>query len=339
MNSIDYEILKMIEENKNLNEITNNLDLSNKELYDKLLYLRNNGINIYRKYLYDGNIHYGLIKNFNIERIPKPETRITLDKTQLNFKAIVISDIHIGSKKERLDLLEIVYEYCIKNNINIILNCGDLVDGLYHVNNASIEMAYDEVTRMLEKHPYDKNILNFICLGNHDMYFLEKFGINVRNIIQANRHDLIPVGFGLSGIKIKKDLLFLSHKLSNKNPTIYEPNKIIFEGHSHYSNLHLIEKENDKLFKAPSLSNIQRQDNNPGFYEINFKFNEEGLFEQGYIKLLSLKKDKIVVTEYKQFEFIKKEDKIISDDSNEKFEQLMREFKIKSKKEKKNKYN
>lgn len=338
MNSIDYEILKMIEENKSLNEITNNLELSNKELYNKLLYLRNSGINIYRKYLYDGNIHYGLIKNFNIDRIPKPETRITLDKTQLNFKAIVISDLHIGSKKERLDLLEIVYEYCIKNNINIILNCGDLVDGLYHVNNASTEMAYEEVTKMLEKHPYDKNILNFICLGNHDMYFLEKFGINVRNIIQANRHDLIPVSFGLSGIKIKKDLLFLSHKLSNKNPTIYEPNKIIFEGHSHYTNFYLNEKNNNKLFKVPSLSDIQRNGSMPSFYEICFEFNENGLFNIGKIKLLILKKDKFVISETKEYNFIVEEEISINTNNDERFEQLINDFKTKSKKKKKNKY-
>lgn len=338
MKTIDYELLKLIEQNKSLNEITNMLDITNKELYDKLQDLRNIGINTYKKYQYDGNINYGIIKNFNLNKIPKPETKIVTNKTQLNFKAIVISDLHIGSKKERLDLLEQVYNYCIKNNIHIILNCGDLIDGLYHINNATIDMAYDEITRMLEKHPFDKNISNFICLGNHDMYFLEKFGINVRNIIQGNRHDLVPISYGLGAIKVKKDLIFLSHKLSNKNPEIYEPNKIIFEGHSHYTNFHLTNKENDKLFKVPSLCDIQINNSSPSFYEINFEFNEDGLFNVGQIKLLTFKKEKFVITNEKEISFINIEENNNTNNQNDNFEQLINDFKIKSKKKKRNKY-
>lgn len=338
MSPINHEILKLIEQNKSLNEITNMLDITNKELYDKLQDLRNIGINTYKKYQYDGNINYGIIKNFSLNKIHNPEIKIVIPKEKRYFKAIVLSDLHIGSKKERLDLLEQVYDYCIKNDINIILNCGDLVDGLYHISKASIDMAYEEINKMLENHPFDKNILNFICLGNHDMYFLERFGINVRNIIQANRHDLIPISYGLGGIKIKKDLLFLSHKLSNKNPDMYETDKIIFEGHSHYTNFYLNEKNNNKLFKVPSLSDIQRNASMPSFYEICFEFNENGLFNVGQIKLLTLKKEKFVISETKEYNFINNEEIIIDNNKEENFEQLINEFKVKTKKKKRNKY-
>ena len=47
----------------------------------------------------------------------------------MNF--ILISDLHFGSKFERVDLMNIVYDYAIKNNINLIVIGGDLIDGTF----------------------------------------------------------------------------------------------------------------------------------------------------------------------------------------------------------------
>lgn len=48
-----------------------------------------------------------------------------------NLKLLVISDLHFGNELERIDLVNRAYNYCIKNNIHIILCTGDIVDGSY----------------------------------------------------------------------------------------------------------------------------------------------------------------------------------------------------------------
>ena len=118
MSDITVKLLKLISEDKTLNEISEILKLSQKQIFNYLTMIKNRGYDFNRHYFHDGNIKYSFIHQYG-----KPLNKeIIFSKGVTKLHAIVISDTHIGSNFERLDLLNEVYEYCSKNSINIIFS-------------------------------------------------------------------------------------------------------------------------------------------------------------------------------------------------------------------------
>ena len=124
MTEINQRLLKLITEDKTLNEISNELNLSNKQIMNRLRTIENNGYNLNRDY-YNGDIRYSLITNF----YKKDEPTIITRPNDKIFKVIFISDLHFGTTKESIEAINAIYNYCIKENIHIIINTGDIVHG------------------------------------------------------------------------------------------------------------------------------------------------------------------------------------------------------------------
>ena len=163
------------------------------------------GFDFSRKYYEDGEITYKLNKGF------KEETDISLitsPKTS-EIKIAFLSDLHLSNEHERLDLLNEVYNFCAKENIHVIINGGDLIDGLMGPDKKKHSTYEKQIDYALKNHPFDKNILNFICLGNHDASFWLEDGIDIKNILLEKRHDLVPIGYGNGKINLLNNIRIL----------------------------------------------------------------------------------------------------------------------------------
>ena len=281
MTDINQLILSMILENASLYEISTITGLSNKQLFHRLNMLKFQGYDFSRKYYYTGDIVYRLKKE------PDPDNEISLitKSSDNEVRAIFISDLHLTNKKDRIDLLNQIYDFCIKENIHIIINGGDLLDGFfgYHLDKKTLD-SQEQIDYLLKNYPYDKNILNFICLGNHDYSILKKSGQNIETILSLKRHDLISLGYGIGKLNIKNEEILVKHF---KAPVVKHyneiPERLVLIGHTHRSQCSF--SNNQAQIYIPSLSNMQSQKDKfpfPGFIFATMNFNN------GYIDYLVL---------------------------------------------------
>lgn len=248
-------ILDLIAKNASLNEITCITGLSHKQLFHRLNMLKIKGYDFSKKYYYNGDICYGLNHSL-IEKVPNTTT-ILSGKKDNEFKAILVSDLHLGSFKDRPDLLDEVYNFCIKKGVNIILNSGDVVDGPIGYGKDKDKKVIDvekQIEYLLEKYPFDKNILNFICFGNHDYAILKESGIDLNRVLENKRHDLIGVGYGYGILNVKNDQIILKHQV-NTDFRLKEYNeRLTISGHSHKSKINF--GGASLYLHLPSLSNL-----------------------------------------------------------------------------------
>lgn len=199
---------------------------------------------------------------------------------------MLISDLHIGCAQERLDALNQTYEYCIKNGINIIINAGDLINGrkIGPYSKNKIDNYEDQIKYLLKNYPFDKNILNFTCLGNHDIDALQKEGINLATVLHNNRHDIIPLGYAEGIIGIKGEKIVVRHPISVCNNEEIKPYFVI-KGHSHKMS---VDKGPESFsITVPNLSDLSFPHScfAPSAVEMTIKFSNN-LFSYVYLKQL-----------------------------------------------------
>lgn len=254
MTDLTKQLLKLMTEGKTINEISEQMGLSNKQLFNIISTIENKGFEFNRKYYYNGDIIY-IPNNSFFEESKKGVDIITSSKEQY-FEALVISDLHIGSIKERLDLLNEVYNYCAKEGIHIIINCGDVIDGMYGIFEKIHDNINDQIDYAVKNYPFDKNILNFVTLGDHDYDAMKRYGQNFARVLQSYRHDIVSLGYGIGQINIKNDNIFVRHPSDNfKELKLNTINKFFsLNGHSHRMGLNTA--NNGTTVNVPALSNM-----------------------------------------------------------------------------------
>jgi DNA repair exonuclease SbcCD nuclease subunit len=98
-------------------------------------------------------------------------------------KALIFSDLHIHSHKDRVDRLEDcikvldwVFEQAFENNCRYIFFLGDL----FHERSKIDVRNYLKTFDVFKKHLIDKknNLKVYLLVGNHDMYHRERWDIN-----------------------------------------------------------------------------------------------------------------------------------------------------------------
>lgn len=239
-------------------EICEYLNISHEVFVSLINELQKRGRIIIRKYLENGRIKYSFGRSYELSKsgnFINDEVRINHLKNSDTIKMMVMSDLHFGSIYERLDLIDNAFSYCAKNGINIILNCGDFINGVQKKSVQKVLYVDKQVERFLEKYPYDKNIITLGVLGNHDIDAF-KYGVNLADACYFNRPD-VAISYNSSlNIKYQSENILLSHgDISNCNIE-NGLNKIIFCGHYHKYSLFSI---NNKLkIDVPSLSDMSK---------------------------------------------------------------------------------
>ena len=232
MTEKNKQIVDLVEKGYSLNGISNEVGLSNRQIHSRLIALNRIGMNFERQFFCNGEVTYKLVKDL---KSPKDYYGVDLytEHNDLEFRTVVISDLHFGSEKQRLDALYEIYNYCITNNIHIILNAGDLIDGNFGYTGKIYEDVRKQIDFMIKKYPTDKNILNFILLGNHDLSSLRTLGVDLNDFLNNKRPDLISIGYSRGAINIKNEQIILKHFIPGVKYNTNDTGKIVFLGHDH----------------------------------------------------------------------------------------------------------
>lgn len=257
------KLIQLVNENKTLNEITSIMNLSKKQLFQKMTMLRQSGYLIEKKYYYNGDIRYNLGNPF----IKKELNHLTIE-TKDNLSSIRVvstSDSHYGNIKENLICRDKILDYCTKSGINLIFHLGDLFEGVIPERYA--EQQYnniqEQIQSVLSGYPLVDNILTLTLLGNHDASFWLDAGIDIKTLLEAKRHDIVPIGYEKGLVTINGFDFLLLHPIKRINTENIEMNKyrkILFHGHSH--RFKIINHSSGLNIYVPSSSNLDNTINN-----------------------------------------------------------------------------
>lgn len=131
-----------------------------------------------------------------------------------HIKLLLISDTHLASKFDRLDILRYLYAKAEDNNVNYILHSGDLTDGLsgrpqqlYDLKETSYTGQRDYV---IDKYP-KSDIPTYLIAGNHDLWWIKQCGADICKDISNQRKDLHYLGSDCEDLKIGKLKIRLFH--------------------------------------------------------------------------------------------------------------------------------
>ena len=265
------KLIQLINEGKTCNEICAILNLSNKQLFNYLTLLRNKGLMFERKYCSNGIMYYKPISSISkLNDYNSNEDAIITRNQDNQFRCLVISDLHFGSKLERLDLLDRAYDYCIKNNIHIIFCCGDMIDGTYGKFEKDISNIYNQIEHFIKDYPFDKNILTFDVAGDHDLDGLYSGYQDIIEITNNYRQDIIIGGYNNRVVNIKNDSVHLYHHI-NGGSHINKNSPLSLHGHSHKYIANLADNKFLNI-AVPSLSDIN--DSFPTALDLTLEFNK-----------------------------------------------------------------
>lgn len=186
-------LLKLIKEGRTCNDISKALNISNKQLYNRLLTLKNKGIILERKYYSNGQITYKKPSSSAViyNSFSDNSKNILSLHEETAMKMLAISDLHFGNKLERLDLVDNAFNYCVKNGINIILCAGDMIDSSSNRCKSEYNTIEKQLQHFVKDYPHDKNILTFAVGGNHDFYAFYKESKSIIDYTNSYRHDII----------------------------------------------------------------------------------------------------------------------------------------------------
>jgi len=110
----------------------------------------------------------------------------------------VMSDTHLCSKSERLDLLEQSFNVLKSEGITDVYHAGDLLDGhgVYKGQEFQLKRigADEQVDYVIKHFPHRKGITTHFISGNHDLSFWDKEGIDVGRSIAERREDMKHLG-------------------------------------------------------------------------------------------------------------------------------------------------
>lgn len=301
--NLNDELLSLLKGNRTANEICEILSISKNELYERIVSLNNNGFVEKRKYFVDGNISYMKNKEKYIRPAYVGRTIYTKPKND-SLKCMAISDTHIGNTLSDIRLMDNVYDYAIKNNIHIILCTGDLIDGAFSKYEKNIINPNDQASYLINNYPYDKNILTFTILGDHDL--CGKYDVlDLSTLLNNYRHDIIPINY-IKGIveinnelKKAKEYIGLFHKIfyveKKKENNIFIP--FYLWGHAHRYRTKII--QNRLRVDVPSLSYLT--ESVPKALELTFNF-ENGLIVNTDVKCIDFSSKGNILKE-ESFEF------------------------------------
>lgn len=126
----------------------------------------------------------------------------------------VVSDTHLTSDAERLDLVRLAYDEFARRGITTVFHVGDLMDGhdVYRGHNQFLKVhgAQAQAKYFIEKYPRKPGIITYAISGNHDCADYLKTGMD--------QVSLVVNGFEHQGrhVEGRKDIVYLgqyAHKL------------------------------------------------------------------------------------------------------------------------------
>ena len=131
-----------------------------------------------------------------------------------HLKLLLISDTHLCSKYDRLDILRYLYDKAEDKGIKHILHSGDFTDGKSHRPEHIYELkeqSYEgQVEYCVEKYPTFSG-KTYVIAGNHDGWWYKSAGSEIVKSIAKQREDIIYLGSDVADMKVGKLKIRLFH--------------------------------------------------------------------------------------------------------------------------------
>ena len=110
----------------------------------------------------------------------------------------IVSDVHLGSLYERLDILALAYKVFADEGITTVYNCGDLIDGesMYrgHQYEIRIHGADAQINHFVDSYPQVDGIKTHFITGNHDLVYQKTMGLDIGHRVNELRDDMKYLG-------------------------------------------------------------------------------------------------------------------------------------------------
>ena len=251
------KIKYLINKKKNLTTICKELELKDYEVLGLIQLMKQEGE------LID-------IINGEIVKLKKPIQNndvYELPNNQEHLKLLLLSDTHLCSKYDRLDILRYLYDKASDKGVKHILHSGDFTDGrsnrpehIYELKEHSYE---GQVDYCVDKYP-TFNGKTYVIQGNHDNWWYKSNGSEIVKSISRQREDIIYLGSDVADMKIGKLKIRLFHgqggiayaksykiqKYLDTIPTNEKPD-ILQTGHIHQAFYY--KQDNTHCFQTSSL--------------------------------------------------------------------------------------
>ena len=144
----------------------------------------------------------------------RPSTIGTEHLVGKKIKFGFVTDNHLGSKYERLDVLNAVYDRFAAEGITDVYNAGNVIDGEARFNKFDIHKhgMEDQCKYFAEVYPKRKRMTtHFITGDDHEGWYVQREGVNIGKFmeskaIEAGRTDLKYIGH------MEHDIIFKTEK-------------------------------------------------------------------------------------------------------------------------------
>ena len=179
-------------------------------LNDLLLYLSESGYNMSRKDTYELlkrikghiNIDEGTFKMNPFYKVVAPNILedgnfdINIPIGCKQYDILLVSDFHVKEVDTKfLNAMDMINNYCAKQNISLVLNLGDYYDHIYIGNDYDNAVAnYRCAEKVISSLPYTGGIYHAILGGNHDKKIL-RYGFDPIAKMALEREDIIHLGY------------------------------------------------------------------------------------------------------------------------------------------------
>lgn len=131
-----------------------------------------------------------------------------------HLRLLLISDTHLCSKYDRLDILRYLYAKAEDNGVKHILHSGDFTDGrsnrpeqVYELKEHSFQ---GQVDYCVDKYPKFSG-KTYAIQGNHDNWWYKSSGSEILRPIAKEREDIVYLGSDVADLKIGKLKIRLFH--------------------------------------------------------------------------------------------------------------------------------
>lgn len=198
------KIYRMAKKKTPFNEICKKLELNDYEVAGLITIMNSEGYNIE---FVNGEVI--------VFKTPKKQENIyELPNNLEHLKLLLISDTHLASKYDRLDILRYLYTKADELDVKHILHSGDFTDGrsnrpeqIYELREASYE---GQVDYCVDKYPaFDGN--TYVISGNHDNWWYKSTGSEIVKSIARRRDDIVYLGPDVADLKIGSLKIRLFH--------------------------------------------------------------------------------------------------------------------------------
>ena len=126
-----------------------------------------------------------------------------------HLKIGVISDTHFGSLYDMPKLTKKVFKRFKDKGVTTVYHAGDVVDGNKMFRGHEFELRDhgmdEQLARVVNDFPQEDDITTYFITGSHDLSFYKQVGMDIGDLIDTERDDMIYLGRESQDVRIKDD--------------------------------------------------------------------------------------------------------------------------------------